>query len=390
MPSPDLRQYHSLTLYDKEPAELVDRAVTDRLVKFPGWDPLEANTEMTLIEALALVVAEGVFALNRVPDAVVEVLLRLFGIVRDLGAPATAAAEFTLADNVGHDVPVGTRLRLELAAGIVVDFLTDVTLTVLPGNLTGIVTITSTTNTADANGAVAGTDLELVDAVPFVESVALDTAVAAGAGPETDEEWRSRAITAFGALNSTLVNPEDFTAAALQWPTVYRATVLDDWDPTLAAGAGAAANGHVTIAVAGEAGALLSAPDKANLLASLDARAYAALVPHVIDATITAEPVTTQVKAAAGADGPTVQAGVEAAIDDYLNPDTWVDAAGTSWPHVLRRNELLAVLAGVDGVDYVNTLTVPAADVNLPGQGPGANGNYSGLPTAGLLTVTVV
>lgn len=374
MPSPDLRAYSNLVLYDADPRALVDRAVTDALIKLPGWTPREGNTELALIEAMALEVAENVFAINRLPDAVVEVLMRLFGITRNLGAPAHATATFTLSDALGHVIPAGTRVRLDLSAGLAVDFTTDVALAVAGGALAGVVAITSATSTADANTAVAGTPLELVDAVPYIETVALATAVGAGANPEADEDWRSRAVTLFASLTSTLVIPSDFTAAALQWPTVYRATTIDRWDPTLAGGAGGVANGHVTVAALGVGAAVLTAPDKAALLATLDAKAYGALVLHVIDPTVTAVNVTVDVKVAVGADPVATHDAVVAALTDYLSPDTW------QWSATVRRNELIALVSGVAGVDYVTALTVPAADVALPGAAPLAN--------HGVLTVT--
>lgn len=374
MPSPDLRAYSSLTLYDADPRALVDRAITDALVKFPDWTPREGNTEVALVEALALEVSEAVFAINRLPDAVVEVLMRLFGITRNLGAKPTVTATFTVSDNLGHVIPAGTRVRLPVGTDYV-DFTTDAAIAVAPGATTGVANLTSVTNTAEANGTAAGTPLVLVDAVAYVETVVTATPVGAGADPETAESWRSRAVTVFASLSSTLVLPGDFTAAALQWPTVYRATTLDRWDPTLSGGAGGTANGHVTVAVLGAGNALLSAPDKANLLANLDARAYGALVIHVVDPTITNVNVTATVKALASASPATVQADAIAAVQAYLSPSAW------EWAGTVRVNELIALLDGVAGVDYVVSVTAPAADVALAGAAPLAN--------AGVVTITV-
>src|SRR3954451_10720454 len=112
MPSPDLSQYNPLILLDKAPSDLVARALTDAAVKLPGWTPREGNTEMALLEVMALTVSEDIFAINPLPDAVLDVLIRLFGIPRILGTPATGTATFTLSDNLGHTIPAGTRVRL--------------------------------------------------------------------------------------------------------------------------------------------------------------------------------------------------------------------------------------------------------------------------------------
>src|SRR4051794_20833934 len=114
MPSPDVTDLVELTLYDKGPFDLVDRALADAAPKLPGWVPREGNTELVLLEAMALPVAELIYAVNRLPGAVLDVLLRLYGITRNLGAPAAATVRFTLADALGHNLPAGTRVALPL------------------------------------------------------------------------------------------------------------------------------------------------------------------------------------------------------------------------------------------------------------------------------------
>jgi hypothetical protein len=70
-----------------------------------------------------------------------------------------------------------------------------------------------------------------------------------------------------------------------------------------------------------------------------------------------------------------VAANVDAALHEYLNTDAW------DWSPTVRRNELLALVDGVDGVRYVEALATPAADVALPGAAP--------LASSGSVAVTV-
>lgn len=369
MPSPDLRSYHALALFDKGAAELLERALVDAVSKLPGWRPREGNTELVLLEAMALLVDEAIFTVNRLPDAVVEVLMRLYGITRDLGAPSTTTVRFTVADALGHVIPAGTRVRLTLA-GDVVDFITNVGLAIPGGQTAGNVAATATRNGAVANGTPVNTPLELVDAVPFVDAVVIQTIPTGGAEAETDAEWRDRAVTRFSRVTDVLVTASHFTAAALEWPTVQRATTIDNHN-----GAGAA-NGHVAVAVAAAAGVALAAQDKVNLEADLEERSQVNLDVHVIDPTITAVAVTAEVKRLAGFDNATVVANVQAAIRAYLNPDSW------PWAGTVRRNELIALLDGVDGVDYVVSLTAPAADVVLAGVAPLADDGSLNITTS--------
>lgn len=367
MPTPDLTAYNDLTLYDVQPSDLVARALLDAATKLPEWQPVDGNTELVLMEALSLVVSEMVYAINRVPSAVTVTLLNLFGITRSQGTPATATITFTLSDNLGHEIPAGTLARLTVGADTL-DLATDAALSVAPGATTGTVAATATVNTNLANGVVAGTVLELISAVAVVDSVQLATDVAAGSDPETDSEWLTRAVQQFARLNDTLNNPAHFTAAALTHPQVARATTIDNYNA-------GAAPGHVSVAVLGYGGALLSGADKTSIQTELDAQAQANLAVHVIDPTITNVTVDVTVHADAGSVSADVQAAVTAALEAYLSTDQW------PWDGVVRRNALIGAVSAVPGVAYLSTLTTPAADVNLPGAAP--------LARAGAVTVTV-
>lgn len=366
MPSPDVRQYVDLTLFDRDEQDIFSNALADAQYKLADWIPREGNTEVVLLEALALEVAELVFAVNRVPGAVTEVLLRLFGLERDTGAPATATVIFTLADTLGHEVPAGTRLRLDMGAGNLVDFTTDVGVAVPPGQLTGSVLITAVDNGTLAHGATVGVALEILDAISFVETVALTSVPANGRDEETGDAFLTRGVGALSRLVTTLVLPTHFTSYALTKPYVYRATTLDNYDPGQA-GAVGTHPGHVTVAVAGPAGGIVATADKNALLAEMEAAALANLAVHIADPTVTNVNVTATVKGLSGYTAATVQANVTAVLDEYLNPDTW------PWSATVRYNELIARIDRAEGVDYVVSVAAPAADVALTGVAPLAN-----------------
>lgn len=372
MPSPDLSGYTSLTLYDKTPAELVERALLDAAVKLPGWVPRDGNTEVVLTEALSLVVAELLYGINRVPDAVIEGVLKLYGVARDLGTAPTATVTFTASGTTGYTVPAGTVVRLPIGADHL-DFTLDAPVAIAPGSLTGTGAVTATSNTVAANGVASGTAVTMISPVPFIDTAALASAVTAGADPETDEQWRDRGVQRLARLVSTLVTPAHFSGYALENPLVYRALGLDNYD-----GSGANTStdyGHVTVAVLGAAGAVLTSGQKTALAAEMDALAQANLAVHVIDATVTAVAVTATVKARVGYDSATVTANVTAALNTFLNPDTW------TWGATVRHNDLIAVIDGAEGVDYVVSLGTPAGDATLAGEAP--------LADLGTLTLTV-
>lgn len=360
MTAPDLQGYSDLILFDKAPSDLVDRALLDAAAKMPDWTPLDGNTELVLLEALSLVASELLFAINRVPSGTMETLMRFFGITRELGAPATGTAAITMIDAGAREIPAGTRLSLPLSSGGTLVFTVDAT-TAVSGS--GVVNITAETATSAANATPVGMPMELQSAIPYVTGVEL-ASINAGADPEDQAAWRDRAVRLFSRLTDTLVLPRHFTAAALDDQFVVRATTIDNWDPTAGGGAGATTAGHVTVAVLGAAGAFLSAGEKTDLQTTLEAHTQANLAVHVVDPTITPVDVTVTVQAEPDADTAAVQTAVEDALTGYLSVDTW------DWSTVVRRNELIALISAVDGVDYVDTLTTPAADVTLTGVAP--------------------
>lgn len=373
MPSPDATPYIDLTILDKDPQEIYEDAEAQLATELPEWVPREGNTEVLLLEAMAAQVAEGVLAINRLPNGIMEALLLLFGIVRDNGAPPIANLTFTMANTLGYTVAAGTEARLLLSGGlepIIFTTLTD--LVVAPGNTSGIVSAQGDRFTADANNMPAGTQMELLDSIIFVNTVELTAITTGGSDPEDDTEYFTRGATRFSRLSETLVLPQHFTAYALEQTNVERATTLDNWDGS--GGAPGDDPGHVTVAVYGN-GTALSGPEKTTLQAAMEALAAVNLQVHVVDPTITTVNVTAAVKALPGYDTATVDAAVTQALDDYLNPATW------PWSGTVRRFELASIMDRVEGVDYVDTITTPASDTALTGHAP--------LADAGTLNITV-
>ncbi len=365
MPAPDVAEYVDLTLFDIDAQPLVDRAMAEAEIAFPDWSPREGNTEVVLIEALAVEIAELVHAVNRVPGAVTEVLLRLFGLGRDPGVAPTGTATLTVSDTTGHAIAAGTRLRLVLDPDLgSLDFTTDTELVVGVGLASGVVGITGEYPTALGGGTPALTALQVIDAVPYLDRALLAAPLGTGVEPEDGQAFLDRGAARLQRLVTTLVLPEHFTASAQEEVYVVRATTLDNFDSTVGSGSPGSHPGHVTVAVAGPAGAAVSAPNKALLDTKLESQALAALSIHVMDTTLNTVPVTVTVQREVGAGDADVQAAVAAALGEYLGTDAW-DFGGTVY-----RNELISVIDGAAGVARVVTLAAPAADLVLTGLAP--------------------
>lgn len=377
-PNPDLTGYIDLRPFDVTDQDIANTAIAATQLNIPGWIPREGNTEVVIIESLALETSEAIAAVNRVPGAVVQAILLLAGVDRDFGAAPIASATFTVGDTLGHTIPGGTRLYLPLDDGSTVVFLVEPPgLDIAPGFSTGTASIIGDVFTAAANGIAIGATLLMADPVPFIESVVLASAVADGRDRESDNEWRDRGVARLSRLSDALVLVRHFEAAALERPEVERALAIDLYDPSQVGDPGDHA-GHITVAVLGENGATLSTEAKDAIEQALEAAAVAVLDVHVVDIVIDTVPFAIQVHLKAGFTSGSVISAVQDAVAAYVDPLTW------QWGGVIRLNEIIALADRVDGVDYVGTVTI---------DGVGANYTITGaatLPKAGTVTVTTV
>lgn len=477
--SPDLSSFINLTLYDKDQQTLYEGAEAWMEARVPELILKEGNQEAVLLEALAQIVAEGVYALNRVPGTIVQILLQLFGIDRFDGAQPTCDITFTFADGTGYVIAAGTQAMLDLGSSTPpVIFTTTVPAQAFPGDTTVTVTAVGDRFTVDANGVAAGTQLTLVVSDFFVNAAQLATSPSGGQDPEDTTTWLSRGITALRRLTSTLAIADSFTDAALQDSAVFRAFTIDDYNggydtpqnlvatpsasggfldagatygvavtavtaagetevtqtnvltpsgggdvcsiglvwaaPPTQTGVGAITGyniyrttaagtalglvasvsaatfiyditsatapttaapitnttgvpdspGYVTTAVYG-VNAPVSQADRQTLQAILAAQALANLNVRVIDATVNVVPVVATVVAAAGFTATQVKADVVAAVTTgRFSTNGWL------WQSVLPINQIIAVIGSLDSVAYVQSVSVPSADVTLIGIAP--------------------
>lgn len=373
-PPVDLGSYVDLRIFDVPSQDLIDAMITMYGISNPAWIPREGNTELVLMESIALAVAENVATINRLPGAVVEAVLQLAGVFRDFGAPATATATIAVADGLGYTIPTGTRFYLPLANGTVV-FLSQAPDVQIPsGALTATINLISQINTAAADGVLAGARLVLADQLNMVQTVVLASTVAGGRDAETDGAWRDRGVAAFQRLSSTLVVPTQFNAAVDEDPRIGRVMTIDLWDGS--ASAPGAVPGHITSAVLDPTGLPLATADLTSIQATIQAQAAAMLTVHVINATLDTINVVATIRTAPGYTAATVAAAVVAAIRNYVNPLTWT-AGGT-----MRHNEFVSLIDQVPGVSWVGTVTLNGSSGDVAASTPKA------LPQAGTVTIT--
>lgn len=362
MTSPDLPAYTDLVLFDAGPLELFQLATDATQQKFPGASLLPGDLATVILEAQAIVGAEVVYAANRLPARLLEGLLGLLGVARSPGVPATGQVLFRLADTAGRVIPAGTRVALDLGGETgSLDLVVGVATAAAPGAATVTADIAADGGGSAANGTPAGTAVVVRSPLTFVDGAELASSLTGGADPESDEAYLSRAAAFLAGLVTTLVVPRHFVLAALRRPEVGRAFGINNHDP---ARPGEVLGGYITVAALGHAGALLSGAYKLALQAEFGDQAQANLAVRVVDPDITNVPVNVTVHPQPDAEPAQVQADVALALEQYLSPATW------PWSGTVRRNELIALVDGVAGVDYVVALTSPGTDVALPGVAP--------------------
>lgn len=376
-PPVDLGAYVDLRVFDVPDQDLISAMTAYYGIVNPGWVPREGNTEVLLMEVIALAIAENVATINRLPGAVVEAVLHLAGVDRDFGAPAVATATINLADGLGYTIPTGTRFYLPLATGTVVFLAQAPDTQIAPGATSATINLISQINTAAANGVLAGTRLVLADQLSMVQTVVLASTVASGRDPETDAAWRDRGVARLQRLSDALVVPTQFNAFIDEDVRVGRVMTVDLWDGSVGTPGAVGSNpGHITSCVLDPTGLPLSTPTLTDLQAQAQAKSAAMLAVHVINATLDTIAVVASIRTAAGFVAATVAASVTSVIRNYINPLTW--AAGAP----LRHNEFISVIDQTPGVDYVVSVTLNG------GTGDVAASTPRSLPQAGTVTVT--
>lgn len=372
MTSVDVSPYVDLTVFDQDPQTLFELSRNYMQFVFPNYNPVETNIEVVLMESLALMVNQAVFAINRVPGAVVEVLLQLFGIVRDIGHAPVVTLQFNMINDAGYTIPAGTQLSYFIGTNVIT-FATDIDLVVPAGDTFAEVSATGNINTPEFNGTALGTELTLTTSIPGVDSIVTTTPIQDGADPEDDTTYFNRGIGTLSRLTQTLVLPSHFTAFALSDDVVTKATTVDLYNPSV--GPPGSNPGHVTVAVYG-IGGFVSSGGKSALAAQMQTKCLASLQVHVVDPTITTVNVTTAVHTFPGFLNGDVIASVTAALNNYLATANW------NWNNTVRVFELASLIDQIPGVDYVASIAVPSTDVTLSG--------VANLTQPGAITVTTV
>jgi len=229
MASPDFSQYIDLTINDKQPDEIYNEAVEYARLALPEFFPRPGTIESALLQATSLVSAINLGEINRLPDGLMEGILKYMGIIRKEATFGKVNISFQVSP-AGGTVPDGT---------IAVYETTDGDLTVRYPFITSgdnSAAVDSTTVTIEATSQVAGiipdipsgTILSLAQPSATVISATTSGVITQGDRAETQNEYFSRGTTILETLNSTLATAGQVEKYILStYPEVYRCKVYD-------------------------------------------------------------------------------------------------------------------------------------------------------------------
>ena len=365
--SPDVKQYVDLTIFDENPVTILNDMLTTGRGLLPEWQPQVGQIEVVLAEAFAVRSAEVVNAINRIPAATTEVLLQLFGLTRSDGVKATATLSLTFTETA--TLPAGTEfLYVNAVTGVSYIFTldTDASLTVTAGTATGTFAVTAQTVGTAYNFSADGSSLTLLSrTATFLESASFSVSPSGGKNAESDEAYFSRAVTLLASYTSaaTTANQVKYYASANKSYAnrvgVFNRRRYRDRDTT--ADSYGFHDGSVLVAVgqtvsnaaSATAELTVSASNLTDLYESLDERTPSGLTIDVMSAELAEIDVTATVQKKTGYTGSTVQTAITNALKAYIDPNAWDFDHST-----VRRNEIIALIDGVEGVDYVSSLTM--------------------------------
>lgn len=353
MTSPNFSQYIDLTIYDVDAFEAYNDAIVYARDAVPEFQPRTGTLEEAIMQAIAFHTAVLSSQINRLPNGLMEGMARLAGLERLEATFATGTALFEVFDNNGATIPVGTVIAYEEINDDIITtytFETTADLVIPALSTTGSVAIRAT----DAGvypALLAGQELELVSPAPGVIATELDAAIFVGTNTETDIDYFNRATQHFASLSTALVTKTqllNYIRAA--YPYVGALAVFDLTDSSILAWSAPDAPGFVTIVLSNLSGTALTAGQVTEILEDVAAKTVAGLsIDAVSPDTINIE-CNVEIVVANGFVASEVRNAVDAYLENRLSP------IGYNFSGQIIKNEILAAISNIAGVQYVKTL----------------------------------
>lgn len=362
--SPDVSSYVDLTIYDEDPVVILNDILSSARGLLPGWQPEAGQIEVVLSEAFANRTAQLAATINRLPSATTEVLLQLFGLGRSDGTKAVATID--LAMHADDTLYAGTRFmyydRNEARSYI---FTLDADVTTTSKSASGVAVTAEAVGAAYNSSTLVGESLVLLTANDNFKSATFATNPTNGADAETDSDYFTRGTTllaSYTTASTTASQIKYYVSANKTYANrveVFNRRRYRDRDTTATdysthdGYALVAVGGNVSTAASATAQLPVSTSNLSDLYDSLTARVASGVTIDVMSAELASVSVTATVVKTSGAVASTVKTAIENAIKAYFDPNQWDWSSNT-----VRQNELISLIDGISGVDYVSSLTL--------------------------------
>lgn len=381
---------------ETDPNTLLQAAIDFIQDRIPAWDPAQAALSNMILEACSNMSADVRDIAAIMPKAAFAAYgYKMLNVAPIDSAQASVDSTWTMRDDAGYTILSGTLVSIDIDGSNQAAFETVDTVTVPAGSTAtaaGEVQLRAVIAGAAATDlGAAGSEITLIDSLSFIDSITLVGPTSGGVDAETFDDYVDRLSEELRLLTPRPILPPDFAILAKRVPGVGRATAIDLYNP---AAPGTPTARYVTVAVIDEFANNVSGTIKTAVQDYLESLRESNFVVPVIDPTRTVIDVNVVGIAKAGWDAAEVEARVETAITNFLDPITWGTEAGVGespqWINepVVRHQDLSTVINNVDGFDYWTTLQLrvpPAAlgtaDITMTGAAP--------LPTVGAITVAV-
>lgn len=214
MASPDFKEYVDLTINDVQPADIYAAAITYAQTALPEFQPRQGTVEDSILQAMSYVAGVMTGAINRLPNGLMEGVLRLIGLERSEATFASGNVIFTAIDTAGVTIPAGTQVSyLETVDGVSTQhiFATTQSATIAAGSDTSSAIPVVAQSAGQKPYIASGTSLIILVASNRLLSCATSGTLTQGAAGESDEEFFDRGTTYLASLSEALVTPLQIT-----------------------------------------------------------------------------------------------------------------------------------------------------------------------------------
>ena len=354
--------------------QLADQAVEQVQATWPDWMPSDGNLEVILIETLApfaAVAAQNLAQMSQ--QAFIALGTKLYGIPYQAGLVAQATVTLTFQDANGpYTAFAGSEFELQ---GYAFQLADDAICPVGQTQVFEVPVIANDIGTAYNSLTSAG--WSSVSLPVWVTDLSTDAPTAGGVDPQTDTDYingLSRELQLHGRMIVTL---PDYELAAIEVPGIGRAYAVTD------------SARNITVYLQDPDGNAVPSDIKDQLSAIYATERLVNVTVTLADPTYVEIDIAYSVMLYPGYDPIATQGTIETQLATVLSPSGWgAQAYGlhpVDWVNqpVVRINQLIALVGGTYGVNYVESLTIngAAADYTMPGVMP--------LPTLGTVTPTI-